>query len=257
MPPEIKSIPPKTPFEIGEIAADPASQAKRGWRVRVNGQEVPDVTSLELHQEKMGVSLKYGQHPGGYDSFEIHEQGGGGAVTVPYAIVEGRLLIGVVAQNRPAAGGVVLELPRGFLDPGENHDEAALRETHEETGLDAVKSRLIKLGSERNPNSTFFNTSKDGEGISFYAIQVEPNELVKVENQDGTSHYAFTSDIQSQAEGDKAAERILGSKFIPVTEAVHSSDILTEAGVGLLTARMIGARTLHFAGVEAPQPADN
>lgn len=250
MSPEIKTAPPKTPFELGVISHNPEAQAKRGWTVIVDGKEIPDVSTAEIRQEKMGISLKYGQHPGGYDSIEIHEQGGGGAVTVPYAIIDGHLLIGVVAQNRPAAGGVVLELPRGFLDPGETHDETALRETHEETGLDAVKSRLIKLGNERNPNSTFFNTSKDGEGVSFYAIQVEPNELVKVDSPDGTAHYAFTSDIQSQAEGDKAAERILGSKFIPVTEAVHSSDILTEAGVGLLTAHMIGSNTLRFAGVQ-------
>lgn len=252
MSPEIHSILSKTPFELSVIGSDQEAQEKRGWKLIVDGQEISDVNSAELRQEKMGVSLKYGQHPGGYDSIELHEPGGGGAVTVPYAILDGHLLIGVVAQDRPAAGGVVLELPRGFLDPGESHDETALRETREETGLAAVKSRLQKLGNERNPNSTFFNTSKDGEGVSFYAIQVEPNELVKIDNPDGTSHYAFTSDIQSQAEGDKAAERILGSKFIPVTEAVHSSDILTEAGVGLLTARMIGARTLQFAGVESP-----
>jgi len=252
MSPEIISATAKTPFEIGAIQADQESQAKRGWDVIINGEIVPNVTSAVLHQRQMDVKVQYGQHPSGYDSIEIHEPGGGGSVTVPYAIVEGHLLIGVVAQNRPAAGGVVMELPRGFLDPGENHDETALRETHEETGLDAVKSRLIKLGNERNPNSTFFNTSKEGEGVSFYAIQVEPDELVKIDNTDGTSYYAFTSAIQAEAQGDKTGERILGSKFIPVSEAVDSSDILTEAGVGLLTARMIGARTLRFAGVEAP-----
>lgn len=256
MSPETNLLPPKTPFELGVIGSDPEAQAKRGWTVMINGEIVPVVSSLSIRHDKMGIDFNYGQHPDGYDSIGIHEQGGGGAATVPYAIIEGQLMIGVVAQKRVAAGGVVLEIPRGFLDLGETHDETALRETKEETGLDVIKSRLEKLGSEMNPNSTFFNTSREGEGVSYYAIQVLPNELDKVTMPDGSSHYTFTEAIRAQAEGDKTTERILGSKFISLQEAKKYCDMFTGEGVYLLVAQLFGNNVLRFAGVEAPKPIE-
>jgi len=51
----------------------------------------------------------------------------------------------LVRQRRPGAGGPVLELPAGTLEPGETALEAADRELAEECGLAA--SGWIELGS--------------------------------------------------------------------------------------------------------------
>lgn len=71
---------------------------------------------------------------------------------------------GGVPSHVQAAGGVVLRkgklciihrpdyedwsLPKGKLTPGETHEEAALREVHEETGL------RCRLGAELSPRTT-------------------------------------------------------------------------------------------------------
>lgn len=51
----------------------------------------------------------------------------------------------LVRQYRFAAGGWLLEVPAGKLDPGEAPDACARRETEEEVGLRA--GRLVPLGS--------------------------------------------------------------------------------------------------------------
>lgn len=239
----------KSPYEIIDIA----DQSKRGWELQVNGETVPDVSSATLTNASMGLELKYGQTPQGYDAWKFHEPGGGGSVTMPWAVIDGKILLGVVNQNRPAAGGVMSEAPRGFMDPGESHLEAAVRETSEETGLQALKERFVMLGNGKNPNTTFFDTSGQGEGVTFFGLQVMPDELEQINQEDGASYYAFRHDIRAQATGDKVAERILGSRFIPIQEAVTSPDLMTAAGAGLLTGYMLGSSALRLAGVEYDQ----
>ncbi|RLE72593.1 MAG: hypothetical protein DRJ37_02495 [Thermoprotei archaeon] len=51
----------------------------------------------------------------------------------------------MVKQHRPAIRGVLLELPAGTLEPGENPYSCAMRELEEETGYKA--GRLELLGS--------------------------------------------------------------------------------------------------------------
>lgn len=243
---------PKVPYELGEIPED----ANRGWKLEVNGQEVPEVTSAVLSHAKMGLELKYGRHPAGYDVWNFHEPGGGGAIAVPYAVMsDGQILLGTVSQNRPAAGGVIRELPRGFKEPDETHDQAVVRETSEETGSEVEASRFVMLGKEKNPNTAFFNTSGEGEGLRFYGYMVHPNELEEVQDDSGT-YFRYKQDLleAAQARGD-GTEKILGSRFVPLREAVQDShDLMTSAGAGLLAAHLIGGQTLSFAGVEAPTP---
>lgn len=49
---------------------------------------------------------------------------------------DGKVIV-IVPTRRAADGGKVLCLPKGHLDPGENAQQAALREVREETGVEA------------------------------------------------------------------------------------------------------------------------
>ena len=57
---------------------------------------------------------------------------------------DGRFVL--VRSYRHALGGTIWDLPRGFIDPGENAADAALRELTEETGLRCAPANLISLG---------------------------------------------------------------------------------------------------------------
>jgi ADP-ribose pyrophosphatase len=65
----------------------------------------------------------------------------GAAAVVP--VDEGGNVL-LVRQYRHAAGGYLLEVPAGKLDPGELHETCALREVEEETGHRV--SKLTPLG---------------------------------------------------------------------------------------------------------------
>ena len=66
----------------------------------------------------------------------------GAAAVLPFLPGERVVLI---RQFRHAAGGFILEVPAGKLDPGEPPRDCALREVEEETGWRA--GRLVELGS--------------------------------------------------------------------------------------------------------------
>jgi ADP-ribose pyrophosphatase len=100
--------------------SNPAKR-KRGFELRVNREVayLPDGREIELDIVR---------HPGA-------------AAIVPFATKDEVVLI---RQHRHAAGGVILEVPAGKLDPGETPDVCAARELEEETGLRA--GRVEKLG---------------------------------------------------------------------------------------------------------------
>lgn len=68
------------------------------------------------------------------------------AVASAVIIQDGRLLL---ARRRVQEGPVLWALPGGAIEAGESAEQAAERETHEETGLDVAARRV--LGSRIHP----------------------------------------------------------------------------------------------------------
>jgi len=212
----------------------------RGWTLLLDGKPVVNVSSLVLFNPPFG-SLFYGKSPSGdYDQWSFHEVGGGGAVNVPYCIIEGLLYVGVVEQKRPLQDKVnpVLNVPRGFMDPEETHFETAVREVNEEAGIQDAKRKTILLpGVSGNPNSAFFETWGDGEGVAFYCLKILPEEIKKSDDD----YYILNEKVVTPV--SKAAEGIMGSRFIPWQEALALGDMMTLSAVS----RLLGFLVSHGA----------
>jgi ADP-ribose pyrophosphatase YjhB (NUDIX family) len=226
-----------------EIPAD--KQEKRGWAVRVNGEIVPSVKLVEIENPRFG-RLVYGSVGGAYDSWAFAEIGGGGAVSVPFTFFNKRLFIGVVEQKRDNQGGIVLNVPRGFLNPGENHFEAVKRETTEEVGLALPLEYSDISGQPANTNSTFFVTSDPGEGVKFFSLNV-PLELLEPDEEYTApklcpAHFPSMKVFKFKADTVKAvgkgAEQIFKCVFVPWRYAAKLSDMFTKAAVSVLWASL-------------------
>jgi 8-oxo-dGTP pyrophosphatase MutT (NUDIX family) len=134
-----------------------------------------------------------------------------------------------VEQNRPLQNrhSPVLNLPRGFLDPGETHFEAAQRETEEEIGQ--IGQVFLLPGKPTNPNNTFFETWSEGEGIKWYGLKLAETAL-----KEKSGYYSLNEEVAKPA--SNAAEGIMGSRFIPWTQAALLADQMTVAGVARILA---------------------
>ena len=215
-------------------------QGKRGWSVYINGELVEDVSELRIVNERYG-EVYYGS-AGAYDSWCFMEIGGGGSVTVAYFVYQNRLYVGMVEQNRANQGGFVKNVTRGFLDPGEKHMETAIREFTEEMGYVDPNERMGEFESEpANPNSTFFVTNDEGEGVHFFPFEVYMSEVeldidAEVECPRGLV-WKFRDDVLHPV--DKVAELILGSRFYPVEYAVQQADMFTKAVIGELLVHLM------------------
>ena len=207
-------------------------QERRNWKVYVNGKLVEHVSHVVVEHPKLGC-LTYGESPLGYDGWSFRETGGGGSVILPFAIVDDQLYIGVVKQRRPNQGGDVWNVPRGFLEPGEDRASGASRELAEEFGLSADVSDIFPLpGKPGNPNSAFFETWAKGEGVTFYGIAVDPGLLMRA---DGALQLKpGVQDNSPAARQSRLAEQIRQARFIPWEDAAQLGDLFTNAGVARL-----------------------
>ena len=154
-------------FEMGQIPKDKG----RGWTVLIDGEE-QKTGKVEI-SSKFGT-LIYGLRPEGYDGWAFREQGGGGAVTVPYARTsDGELLVGLLLEKRANMGDEPVWCAiGGFVDPGESHDTAQTREAAEESGLDAAKAEEL-AGMATNANRAFFVADASvGEGVRGYGLSI-------------------------------------------------------------------------------------
>lgn len=230
----------------------------RGWKVIVDGEEV-DASEAELRNEKMGLSIRYGMRAEGYDGAVISMPSGGGSVIVPWTIWEDELYIGVLLQERKLQGGQVHNLPRGFVDPNETHLEAANREAQEEleeAGIDVSKILQVEslLDAGVNPDSAFFDTSNQGEGVHFFSMRVDPQLLemfINIGLDEPLSivlspHLLFKKDLVRPVTSQ--VEKITGCYFVPwkvLTRRANeiwrekALDGFTLIGISLLLAKLL------------------
>jgi 8-oxo-dGTP pyrophosphatase MutT (NUDIX family) len=212
---------------------------KRGWIVSVNDEVIEDVRSLRI--ESPHGKWYYGMTPGGWDGVAVHEPGGGGSVSVPFAMVKGQLWLGMVEQVRPYQGGPVLNLPRGYMDPGKNHFETVVQELEEEARLSASDVTIIPLpGAPCNPNSAVFVTTGSDEGVHFYAVEIS-ERLLEFDEESGEPR--LRPDVLMPK--TKQAEQICQSRFVPWSQAMESSDMFTVAGAGRLRAYLTRAQSME------------
>jgi len=221
---------------ISEIPDD--KKESRDWTILLDRVEFVDLAIIQIVNPRVGV-VTYGMTPDGHDGWNFHEVGGGGSVIVPYAVWKKELFIGVIKQDRPNQGGNVLQLPRGLLDAGEDHFDAALRELSEEIGNKFSQKEIMLLGGDPcNPNSTFFVTTPPDEGVRFYAIQFRSNELMPLMEGEGYTLQPGLLKESATTQATEFAERILGCQFIPWPKAAQLGDMFTVAGVGRLLAHL-------------------
>ena len=102
---------------------------------KLNGRRIYEGKLLVLDVDEVEM-------PGGERAIREVIRHPGAAVMLPL-LPDGRILM--VRQHRYAAGEVLLELPAGKLDAGEDPETCARRELIEETGYQA--SQAVRLGS--------------------------------------------------------------------------------------------------------------
>lgn len=224
----------------------PIPAVPRDWKVSVDGVLLPRTNSVVIDHPKIGT-LTYGETPQGYDGWAFHEEGGGGSVVLPFVILKDELFVAVVLQDRPNQGGKVLNAPRGFLDPGEDRCLGAARELAEEVGLRPSPSSIFALpGTPGNPNSTFFETWDEGEGVTFFGIEVAEDQVAYI--SETLCFKPGALDRSPPAKHKQLVEKIFRAQFMTWMEAAKLGDLFTNAAVArlLVHLRDQGHRTAAF-----------
>lgn len=117
----------------GDAAHDAAQEA---------AHDVPEVLSSErIHDRWLGLRVDKLRYPSGLETTHDVVEHHGGVTLLPID-AEGNVLF--VSQYRHAIGRVLLELPAGTLEDGEDPEVCAQRELQEETGFRAVN--IERLG---------------------------------------------------------------------------------------------------------------
>ena len=153
-----------------------------------------DSTSRTIHKGRVvTLNVEHVTLPNGNETqLEIIRHPGASAV-VPMTDAGNVLL---VRQYRYAAGGYILEVPAGKLDPGEDPQICAVRELEEEAGV--VAGELQKLGSIlTTPGFT-------DEVIHLYlATKLQPGSQALEHDEDLTvQEVSFHEAIRLCVEGD-------------------------------------------------------
>lgn len=211
----------------------PERQTDRSWNVRIDDREIASVASVVIASDRFGT-LSYGLTQAGYDGWSFREAGGGGVVILPYVWQGEELWVGLVRQDRPNQGGIVLNAPRGFVAQHETHAAGAAREFVEETGMGCAVDRIAPLGGEpANPNSAFFETVRAGHGVRFYAVALTSDDVELLPAGLRVRSHMVSRD---PVVAEPWPEWIEDTVFVPWWEAATISDMFTNAAVARLCA---------------------
>ena len=219
-------------------------------RVYING-ELSDSRTVSMVQNRMGVSLNANR-----DGLSLAEQGGGGVVTGIYAheTYEGQneTYVITLSENRLAAGGLVRNVLRGFLDKTDaDHLSAANRETREEIGETAenIEQQTTSLLAESvNPDYRIFQSQTEAHpngGVSFYGLSLRGGDITVVTRPNGQRVLMFSDNVRKANEGlenSKKVELILGARGLTASE-VLGVDGFTNAVAAKLLVRDYASRT--------------
>jgi 8-oxo-dGTP pyrophosphatase MutT (NUDIX family) len=199
------------------------------WDVTVKRSPSGRASEVTIESERHGT-VSYGLRDGLYPSWVFREVGGGGAVTLPFVKdPNGKVLIGLLLEDRPNMGGKRWCIPGGFIDPGETHVEAGMRETLEEVGV--FQPPVLELeGPPINPNRAFFDADPSkGEGVRAFGMELPYAWLVPGEQ--GTFHLADGIQV-----GVKSPKNLT---FFTARDAIHvTGDGFAAMAIGKLLAPM-------------------
>lgn len=184
-----------------------------------------------------------------YDSWSWCEAGG--AVTIPFAFIDGMVYVGVVTEFRSlevhpvfCPDGYVMNAPRGFLDEGKTLLECAKEELRQEMG-DADARVFALPGDPTNCNNAFvqYYDRPDGSrgGISFFAAEINPGLLERVPGSDALRRFRDGA-VVPPAKGS-LGEKVLKATFMPWADAVRIRDMMTVAAIARLMAYLASRRT--------------
>lgn len=198
-------------FRMNPIGPDD----KRGWKITVDGKEIK---AGQIEMESKFGKLTYGMRPEGYDSWVFAQANGGGAVTLPYAWINGQLYFGLVKETRQNLfSEPVLCIIGGFIEPNQTPEQAQAAEADEEGSLDTTKARELK-GLPTVPNRLFNVCDlSQREGDHTFAIELLPSMLEPDQNDESVFVYRLKG---SELPGLKNRSNVV---FLPWRMAVRAT----------------------------------
>lgn len=168
-------------LRLGEIQFGPSAAAAASTTQVDDVKSPPTTRPWEIAQRTTRPSIplsSYSQSPAPLpvDSVDIRALVTRGGCT--YLVV--------IAQYRPPLDAVCLEFPAGLLDAGESPVDAALRELHEETGLEvsSTSSPTVRVAEDLaayEPGMSdscfyFVTVQVDGDAPSNQAVRPRPDD---------------------------------------------------------------------------------
>ena len=206
-------------------------------------ERTPGDPATRLGRLEYGAEPKADGTPSAYDTFIFHELGG--AVTLPFAFVDGNLFVAVVEQRRFCEthseynpSGKVENAPRGFHNVGAAAQQTATDELKSEVGV--FEGETFRLpGQPQNANNSWFSyedeLDQDGEsvgqgGVIPHAVKVNSAFLEATE----AGRYRIKPEHLGERKKGSPYEMIGNCTFLPWQEAVQLRDGFTACAVARL-----------------------